>query len=171
MFKQIAIAGALSIVASSSFANGAPGDNPEFYPSNYVGFDVGSTRLTDQSVRHNSHGLYLGYEFAPNFALEVGARRLGTFDHCCHHLVFDQAAISLVGTVPLGGNFNIFSRIGYNKLRIMAKPPHVPTETTSGGLVGVGAGYTFSPTVSGRVEFQKPSNDLSNVSFGVTIRY
>jgi OOP family OmpA-OmpF porin len=168
MLKQIAIAGVLTIVASSSFAYG-PGD-PEFYPSNYVGFDVGSTRLTDTSVRHNSHGLYLGYEFAQNFAFEVAARRLGAFDHCCHQLIFDQAAISLVGAVPLG-NFNIFSRIGYNKLRITAKPPHVPTETTSGGLVGVGVGYTFSPTVSARVEIQKPSDDLSNVSFGVTIRY
>ena len=168
MFKQIAIAGALAIVTSSSFAYG-PGD-PEFYPSNYFGFDAGSTKLTDKSVRHNSYGLYVGYEFAQNFALEVGARRLGEFDACCHHLIFDQAAISLVGAVPLG-NLSIFSRIGYNKLRITAKPPHVPTETTSGSLLGVGVGYTFSPTVSARAEFQKPSNDLSNVSFGVTIRY
>jgi OOP family OmpA-OmpF porin len=168
MFKQIAIAGTLAIVASSSFANG-PGD-PDFYPSNYVGLDAGSTRLTAKSVRSNSHGIYLGYEFAPNFAIEVGARRLGDFDECCHHLLFDQAAISLVGALPLG-NLSIFSRIGYNKLRVSAKPPHVPTETTAGSLVGLGVGYTFSPTVSARAEFQKPSNDLNNFSFGVTIRY
>jgi OOP family OmpA-OmpF porin len=166
MFKQLAIAGALAIVATSSFAGGDLG----FYPSRYVGADVGSTKLKGQSERSNSHGVYLGYVFAPNFALEVEARRLGEFDFCCHHLEFDQAAISLAGLVPLG-DFRVFGRIGYNKLRITAKPPHVPTETNSGNLIGVGLGFAFSPTVAARVEIQKPSNDLSNVSFGVMIRY
>ena len=166
MFKQIAIAAALGVVASASAADW----EPSFYPSNYIGGDVGSTRLSGKSDRHNSYGLYLGYEFVPNFAVEIGARRLGDIGLCCHHLLFDQAAVSLLGAVPLG-DFHVFGRVGYNKLKVSTKPPHVPTETSSGTLVGVGVGYTFSPTVSARAEIQKPSNEISNVSFGVSIRY
>jgi OOP family OmpA-OmpF porin len=170
MFKQIAIAAALTVVASSSFASEY--GYSSFYPSNYVGGDIGSTRLNGQSERHNSYGVYVGYEFAQNFAFEIGARRLGEFDACCHHLIIDQAAVSLIGALPLG-NLSVFGRIGYNKLKITAKPPHVPTERETGSLVGVGLGFTFSPTVSARIEIQQPNNESKwrNVGVGLTIRY
>lgn len=170
MFKQIAIAAALAVVASSAFADW----DASFYPSNYVGGDAGSTRLKGQSDRHNAYGLYVGYEFVPNFALEVGARRLGEFNVCCSHVKIDQAAVSLIGAVPLGNAFNVFGRIGYNKLKATRTAASTATESSSsstGSLVGVGMGYTFSPTVWVRAEIQKPSNQMSNVSIGVSIKY
>jgi OOP family OmpA-OmpF porin len=180
MFKQIAVAAALAIAASSSFAydySYGYGDpvriaTPTNLPTRYIGADVGSTSFDAQSdSRYNSYGLYAGVEFVPNFALEVGARRLGDFNACCRHLKIDQAAISLIGTLPLDSDLNIFGRVGYNKLKVTAKPGHGGTESVSGALVGFGVGYSFSQTVSARAEIQKPSSDWSNFSIGLTIKY
>jgi hypothetical protein len=173
MFKQIAVAAEFAIVASSSFASdGVRSATPTNLPTRYIGGDAGSSSFDNQSDRrHNSYGVYAGIEFVPNFALEVGARRLGNFGVCCSHLKIDQAAISLIGALPLGSNVNIFGRVGYNNLKTTAKPGHGGTESVSGSLLGVGVGYAFSQTVSARAEIQKPSSDWSNVSIGVTIKY
>lgn len=171
MFKQIAIAAALAVVASSASSDEW---DASFFPSSYIGGDVGSTRLNGQTDRHNSYGVYVGYEFVPNFALEVGARRLGDFKACCARVKIDQAAVSVIGAVPLGNAFNVFARIGFNKLQTTSAAEHTAAESTSsskGSLVGVGMGYTFSPTVWVRAEIQKPRNEMSNVSIGVSIKY
>jgi OOP family OmpA-OmpF porin len=173
MFTQIAVAAALALVASSSFGSDAVRSaTPTNLPTRYIGGDVGSSSFDSQSDRrHNSYGLYAGVEFVPNFAVEVGARRLGDFGVCCSHLKIDQAAISLIGALPLDRNFQLFGRVGYNKLKLTSRPGHGGTESISGNLVGVGLAFAFSQTVSARAEIQKPSSDWSNVSVGVTIKY
>ena len=167
MFKKIAVAAALAVVASSSFAAG----NPSFY----VGGDVGSTKLDGLSDRQNSYGAYVGYEFVPNFAVEVGARRLADFDVRVSTtnvgVKVDQTAISLIGALPLGSGFNVFGRLGYNKLSATASANYTATDSTSGALYGVGVGYSFTPTVSARAEIQKPSSDSSNFSVGVSFKF
>src|SRR4051794_10109206 len=112
MLKQIALATALAIAASSSFAD-----------ERYVGADVGSSRLNNQAERHDSYGFYLGYDLAPTFAVEFSARRLGDFKVCCQHSKIDQAAVSLIGAIPLG-ELSIYGRVGYNKLKYTPKLPH-----------------------------------------------
>jgi predicted porin len=166
MFKKIAFAATLAMVASSAFAVGPI----------YGGADFGSTKIDDVSDRQTSYGAFIGYNFHQNFAIEAGYRRLGDYDVVVGStkvgVTVDQTALSLVGTLPLSSGFNVYGRLGYNQLKAKGSVGNVSdTESTSGGLYGVGAGYAFSPTVSGRIEVQKPSSDSTNINAGVVIRF
>jgi OOP family OmpA-OmpF porin len=166
MFKKIAIAATLAMLASSSFAAGPI----------YGGADFGSTKIDDVSDRHTSFGGFIGYNFHENFAIEAGYRRLADFDEVISNtkvgVTVDQAALSLVGTLPLNSGFNIYGRLGYNRLEAKGSVGNISaSDTTSGGLYGVGVGYAFTPTVSGRIEVQKPSSDSTNINAGVVIRF
>jgi hypothetical protein len=166
MFKKIAIAATLAMLASSSFAAGPF----------YAGADFGRTKIDDVSDRYTSFGGFLGYSFHQNFAIEAGYRRLADYDEVISGtkvgVTVDQAALSLVGTLPLSNGFNVYGRLGYNRLEAKGSVGNISaTDTTSGGLYGVGAGYAFSDTVSGRIEVQKPSSDSSNINAAVVIRF
>jgi OOP family OmpA-OmpF porin len=155
MFKKIAIAATLAMLASSSFAAGPV----------YGGADFGSTKIDGLSDRQTSYGAFIGYNFHENFGLEAGYRRLGDFDG----VEVDQAALSVVGTLPLSNGFNVYGRLGYNHLESKASAGNFSySATTSGAMYGVGAGYAFSPTVSGRIEVQKPSSDSTSINAGVS---
>jgi OOP family OmpA-OmpF porin len=66
----------------------------------------------------------------------------------------------------------VYGRLGYNRLEAKGSVGNISaSDTTSGALYGVGAGYVFSPTVMGRVEVQKPSSDSTNINVGVVIRF
>jgi opacity protein-like surface antigen len=169
MFKKIAIAAALAIVASSSFA-------ADVRPSFYAGADVGNTKFDGISGRHNSFGGFLGYNFNQNIAVEAGYRRLGDFDLNVNgsnvNTTVDQAAVSVIGTLPLSSGFNVFSRVGYNKLDAKASISNFSaTDSDSGVLLGIGAGYAFNDKVSARVEYQKPASDTTNLSVGVSVKF
>jgi OOP family OmpA-OmpF porin len=151
MFKKIAAAAALTLLASSSFA--AP-------TAFYGGVDVGSTRLDtlDSNSSKASYGAFLGYGVNENVGVELGYRRLGEWEDA----TINQTHLSVVGSVPLKDQFSLFARVGYNKLNGAG-------DSTSGALYGVGLGYTFAPNVFGRVEVQKPTNYATNI--GVSVGY
>jgi OOP family OmpA-OmpF porin len=166
--RKIAIAAALAIVTSSSFA----ADKPFFY----AGADVGSSQFDDLSDRQNSFGGFVGYSFNQNIAVEAGYRRLADFDlnfgTTAVGVTLDQTAVSVIGTLPLSSGFNVFSRLGYNRLNATGNSSGIQAaDSTSGVLYGIGAGYAFSPTVSARLELQKPSSDSTNVSVGVSFKF
>ena len=104
MLKKIIAAAAFATLASSAFA-AQPG-------TFYAGLDAGSTKVDDLGESKASYGGFVGYNFHPNFAAEVGARRLGSWGD----VDVNQYQVSLVGTLPLQNNFNVFGRVGYNKL-------------------------------------------------------
>jgi predicted porin len=160
MLKKIVAAAALAVMASSSFA-GTPG-------TLYGGLDVGSTKVDGISGKETSFGGFVGYNFHQNFALEGGFRRLAAYDVGSEELTLDQTALSVVGSVPLSQGFNVFGRLGYNHLKADS---NFGGASDSGVLYGVGLGYNFSEKVSGRVEFQKPSSDSSNVSVGIAYQF
>jgi hypothetical protein len=166
MFKKIAIATTLSLLASSSFA-AAP---------IYAGADFGSTKIQDVSDRSSSYGVFIGYKFHENFAIEGSFRRLADFDFtvgtASGNETVDQTALSVIGSLPLASGFNLYARLGYNRLKAKASISGFNADdSTSGGLYGVGVGYTFSPTVSARLEVQKPSSDSTNVHAGVAFNF
>jgi OOP family OmpA-OmpF porin len=164
MFKKIAIAATLALLASTSFAAETP--------SIYAGVDVGSTKIDDISDRKTSFGGFVGYKFTENLAVEGGYRRLADFDEIGGDLTLDQAAVSVIGILPLSSGFNVFGRLGYNRIEAKASAGNFSaTESTSGGLYGVGVGYTFTPTISVRLEVQKPSSDSTNVSAGISYKF
>jgi OmpA-OmpF porin, OOP family len=163
MFKKIAIAASLAILSSAAMA----ADAPHFY----AGGDVGSTKL-EGADRETSFGGFVGYQFNQNFALEGGIRRLADVDIGAGNVKANQYSISGVGTVPLSNGFNVFGRLGYNRLNIKASGPGGSlSEDEDEILYGAGVGYKFSETVSGRLEVQKPESDVTNVSVGVAFRF
>ena len=169
MFKHIAAATAILIASSSAFA-AQPG-------SFYAGADVGKTRIDGISGRGTSIGAFLGYNFHENFAFEAGYRRLASLDFTAGSVSGDidlnQAAVSLVGTLPLNNGFNLFGRLGYNRIEVDSKVRGFggAKESESNALAGVGIGYAFSPAVSARLEWQKPASDASNLSVGVAFAF
>ena len=168
MFKKIAAAAALAILSSTAVAQArAP---------IYVGADFGSTKLDGFSDRESSYGIFAGYQFTPMFAAEVSFRRLAdfndTFAGTRADVTLDQTAVSLVGTLPLNRGFNVFGRLGYNDLKAKANVSGFSGSASDDGLLlGVGLGYQFSSTVSGRIEVQRPSSDSSNISAGIAFAF
>lgn len=168
MFKKIAFAATLALLASSSFAQ----ERPAFYG----GADAGSTKLDGVSDRQSSFGAFIGYQLNPNFALEASYRRLADFDVNYSGtnvgITLDQTAASLIGILPLGSGFNVYSRLGYNRIDAKGRAGYSSaTDSTSGVLYGVGVGYSFTPTISARLEAQKPSSDSSNVSASLALKF
>lgn len=160
MFKKFAIAAALSLLATSSFA----ADKPRFY----AGADLGSSKFSDVDEGFTSHGVFGGYQFHDSFGVEAGYRRLGSVDG---HSV-DQTALSLLATGHLEGEFekvSMYGRLGMNRM----------SGSACGGtscnkekvMLGLGFGYDFSKHFTGRLEFQRPADHLSNVSLGLAYRF
>lgn len=164
MIKKLAAAAILATLAASSFAA---------TPGYYAGVDVGATKLSgDDLGRSPSFGGFVGYTFSPNFALEAGLRRLGSWDEGVNSADLDQASVSLIGSVPVNAKTSIYGRLGYNRLRASTE---VSGETISGlvnkALYGVGVSYDFGGNISGRVEVQKPHPDVTNISVGMLVSF
>lgn len=160
MFKKIAVAAALAVIASSATAQVAP----KFY----VGADVGSTKF-DQVDRENSYGAFIGYQINSNFAIEGGYRRLADFDVDGVNVKVDQRAISVIASHPLSQGFGVFARLGYNDLNGKASFRGISaSDSEDGVLVGIGATYAFAPNITGRTELQRTNKDSTNISVGVS---
>ena len=134
----------------------------------YAGVDVGSTKLDGMSDRQSSFGGFVGYQFNQNFAVEAGYRRLADFDN----VTVDQTHASVIGILPLQSNFNVYGRLGYNHLDAKASYAHTSaSDSTSGVLYGVGVGYNFTPTITARLEAQKPASDTSNIGASLSLKF
>lgn len=137
----------------------------------YAGVDAGTTKVNNLDDDKGSYGAFIGYTFNENFSAEIGARRLGSWDIGAEHDV-DQYAASIIGTLPLPNNFNVFGRLGYNKVKAKATYGVFNGDSDDNGvLYGVGAGYQFTPTISGRIELQKPTSDSRNISAGIAFAF
>lgn len=155
MFKKMIAATVLAMVASSSFAA-----TPQTF---YAGADVGSTKVDGLSGSDTSFGVFGGYNFTPNFAGELAARRLGSWGD----VDLTQVSVSVVGTLPLQQGFDLYGRLGYN--HIDANDGF--NDDLDGGVLGIGLAYHFSPTITGRFEYQKPASDVSNFSAGIVFKF
>ena len=159
MFKKIAVAALLALVASSSFAAGKK--------SIYVGLDAGSSKSDDLPDTYTSYGTFAGFQFHENFAVEGGLRRLGSDNRYS----IGQTAVSMVGTSYAQGEFsqwNLFARVGINHLSGDGCD-YIKCGTKA--LIGVGIGYAFTDSISGRIEAQRPMLHTSNISAGVSFRF
>ena len=163
MFKKFAAAAALAFVAASAIAA------PTAY---YGGLDVGSTKIDGFGDNKTSVGGFLGYGFNRFLAIELGYRQLGNWDELGVDVKAKQTHLSLVGSYPLNTQLDVYGRIGYNELRGEASyGGYHYGDDTSGGLYGIGLNYSFTPTISGRIEAQKPSSDSTNYSVGVVFKF
>ena len=165
MLKKIAVAATLAVLASTSFAaqRGAV----------YVGTDVGTTEIESLSGRSSSYGAYAGYQLNETFAVEAGYRRLA---HSTEAGFVDvrgkQRALSMIATVPLYEELSMSYRVGFNKIKSQVTSGATMVQEDRGTfLYGIGMNYNFTKEIVGRVEFQKPSNNLNNVSVGVSVKF
>lgn len=164
MFKKIAVAAALALMASSSFAAG-----PTAF---YGGVDVGGTKIDDIDGNKVSVGGFLGYGFNQFFAVELGYRQLGKWSEDDVSLKYKQTHLSVIGSYPLNAQFDVYGRIGYNKLRADVRLDDISGHASDdGGLYGIGLNYNFTPQLSGRVEVQKPASDTTNYNVGVVWKF
>ena len=168
MIKHIAIAAALILASSAGFA-AQPG-------SFYAGGDVGRTKVTDVDGHDTSFGAFAGYNFHPNFAVELGHRRLYERDYRFGTASADfranRTSLSLIGSLPVGEGFSVYGRLGLNRLesKISSNGFNAKDSTTK-ALYGVGMRYAFTPAVSARLEVQKPASDATNLSAGVSFQF
>ena len=168
MFKKIAIAAALSLIASASFAQAGP--------ASYAGGQINSTKIDGIGGNHTGAGLFVGYQFNENFAIEAGYARLAnadiTYSGVPVNLKFNQSALSGIATMPLSNGFNVFGRLGYNRVSVKGSGnAGSASDSTSGALYGVGVGYSFTPTIAGRVEYQKASSDSSSAVAAIVFKF
>ena len=162
MFKKIAIASAFALVASASFAQTAPGI--------YAGVDVGSLDVDYAGVdKETTAGVFAGYNFNETFALEGGYRQA----KLNYGIKVQQLALSVIGTLPLSSGFNVYGRLGYNDINLKDNVAggKIIEDFDSGVLYGVGVGYAFTPTIAGRVEYQRPNSDSSIITAGVSFKF
>ena len=170
MFKKFAVAAALAAMASSAFAAGPTGF--------YGGVDAGTTHVDNINVHGTSFGGFVGYGVNPGVAFEFGYRRLGSWDVYGGQfdggtLKIDQFQLTVVGSYPLTPQLDIFGRGGFSDVfSDWSAPGRTYSHDNGGGTTyGVGLAYHFTPTVSGRIEAQKPSSDSTNVSLGVVVKF
>lgn len=163
MAKTMIAAAALAMLAGSSFA--AP-------DGAYVGLDAGATKVEDLSGRKASFGGFVGYSFDENYAVEAAYRHLGTWTISGVDAKATQTALSMVGTLPLNPQCNIFMRAGYNRMEVEAtRGGNSASASSKGSFYGFGAGYNFSPNIAARLEVQKPSRDSTNLNVAVFYKF
>jgi len=171
MLKKFAVAAVLALGASSSFAaNNVPtGPAPTLW---YGGLDVGSSKVDDFDDRKTSVGGFVGYGFSQNVAVELGYRQLGKFTYSGIDVTAKQTHLSVIGSLPLNPQFSVYGRLGYNNVKVDVNVGgYSGSGDTNGVMYGVGAHYRFTPDILGRVEFQKPTSDSTNVHVGIVFEF
>lgn len=131
----------------------------------YVGLDAGSSKVTDYSGRMLSVGGLVGYQMTRELAIEGGYRRLATLDFLAEDVNLTQSSISLLGKAEMGGGFDFFGRVGYNKLSAdVSRWERKSSASDSGALFGLGFAYNVNSSFNVRFEVQRPSQDSTNFS-------
>lgn len=164
MSKKFAFAVALAVAASSSFAAAPTGF--------YAGLDAGSTRIDNIPGNETGFGGAIGYGFNRFVALELGYRQLGKWEFGGGTATFGQTHFSVVGSYPLAPQFDIYGRLGHNHLTVDSSiRGFTHNDHPSGGVLGVGLHYDFSPVVAGRIEVQTPMRDIVNYNVGLVFKF
>jgi OOP family OmpA-OmpF porin len=163
MFKKIAVAAALVAASSAVFA----AEPTPFY----AGVDVSSTKVSGFDDE-GGFGGFVGYKINQSVAVEAGYHRLVDTDIDGADATLDQMDISLIGSVPLTDGFNMYGRIGYNRVEGELSSNGVKQKDhTNNALYGIGLGYAFSPVVSARLEVQKPDSEITKLVAGVAFKF
>jgi OOP family OmpA-OmpF porin len=160
MFKRFAASAILATLAASTFAA---------TPGFYSGIDAGSTKVHDLG-NDKSFGGFFGYNINPDFAVEGGYRRLGSWNVSGSDVKVDHAVLSVLENLQLTEQLRIYGRLGYNRIKATARSPGSKgAASVSGSMYGIGVGYDFDGNIGARLEVQKPSRDSTNV--GVSVVY
>ena len=129
----------------------------------YVGAGVGASKTDSEET---SWKVYGGYQFTPNWGIELGYTDLGRY------LGSGAEAWSIAGTgtILMGPNWSLLGKLGAT-----SNNTHFPgsSDHRNGVLVGIGVGYSFTKNVGMRLEYEDfgklTSNGQGNDSRGNNI--
>jgi OOP family OmpA-OmpF porin len=168
--KHILSIAALTLVSSAVMAqtNASPW---------YLGGSVGKSglKLRTENLNANLSGVqdtsdtglkvYGGYQFTPNWAVEVQYASLGKYSYtegtASGHIKTDGFSVAAVGSYPVTADIKVFGKLGMaaQKFKLSAKDTTTgdsgwakASETTP--LIGAGVDYALSKQLSLRAEYE-----------------
>jgi OOP family OmpA-OmpF porin len=143
----------------------------------YLGGSVGKSglKLKTENLNANLTGvqdtsdtgfkIYGGYQFAPNWAVEVQYASLGKYSYtkgtASGQIKTDGFSVAAVGSYPVTSDIKVFGKLGLaaQKFKLTAKDTATgdsgwakANETTP--LIGAGVDYAFSKQLSLRAEYE-----------------
>lgn len=145
-------------------------------PGPFIGLDYGHTSIADSDFGGNGFGAYAGYRLNESLAFEVGYRHLlddaiSAFGTTVH-LKATAVQASVIGYLPLGHDFTLMGRLGYNRLKAKASGAGGSASESEGrALFGIGVEYAVSPSIALRLEVQKPASDTRVVALGAKFSF
>ncbi|WP_158228917.1 porin family protein [Chitinimonas sp. BJB300] len=160
---------------------------PVFAEDFYAGAEVGRTNVKgsgntkDLKGHATNVGVFAGYQFHPNAAVEVGYRDLGTVKDS--DVAGAKASVkgralhtSLVGIVPVSDEFSLYGRVGVARLSAKMTPkPADWKETKTKPMFGIGARYAVSKEFGLRTEYTQFGKvegvKVSTLTFGGDYRF
>jgi OmpA-OmpF porin, OOP family len=124
----------------------------------YAGASLGTTQFPDSVNGVSGDGspvsgkLFGGYQFTPNFALEVGAANLGSVSSASGDLDGRAVFLDAVGSLPLSDRWSVLGRIGVAQVNANTS---FGDDSGNGLKVGLGAQYSLSNKVAIRGEWER----------------
>jgi OOP family OmpA-OmpF porin len=117
----------------------------------YAGIKLGSS---DKSVggvseRNSAFGVFGGYSFNPNVAVEVGYTDLGTAG--AGIVKFTSLDVSAVGTFPINQQFSVYGKLGLASTKEEALGL---SGTRSAATYGLGGQFNVNPNVGIRLGWE-----------------
>lgn len=96
--------------------------------------------------------VYGGYQFTPNFALEVGAANLGSSDGNNGTMSGMGQYVDAVGTLPLNNKWALLGSLGVANVSVSTSNGN---DSGNGLKLGLGAEYSLTRTVALRAEWER----------------
>ena len=172
--KQILTACALAaaaLTAAPVFAQGYIGGG--FGSSKTTGIDGGG--LTGGNASKGLVKIYGGYQITPNWGVEaqyadLGRRTVAVAGINAGSFGISQMSIAGTGTLPLALGFSLLGKLGVSSSRPTGSG--VTSSFKTSALIGVGMGYSITPALSARVEYEDfgKLGDQSNNGVNQSIR-
>lgn len=123
------------------------------------------TRLTGGDSNEGMVKLYGGYQFTPNWGVELQYSDLGKRDAVARTAAgapivggtykASQYSVAATGTLALGANFSLLGKLGVSsnrgKVSILGQSS---SGSKTSGMAGVGVAYNFTPALAVRLEYE-----------------
>jgi long-subunit fatty acid transport protein len=161
--SAVAIA-ALTFAAVGAQAQSKPASTLSGF---YAGGSLSSNKITDVGTKIGFGG-YVGYNVNPNLAVEFGAASMGTQKYAGLDVDTSNYNVSVVGTLPVSPEFNVFGRVGYGTLTVGVAGV---SASVNSALFGAGARYNINQNLAIRAEFTRLASDTNAFSVGAQFAF
>lgn len=161
---------AVAALTAGANANAQSNSNYSLYGpgTGYIGlnagqsdFSLGDGRRPFSSDRHDTvYSIYSGSYFNENFGAELGYTNFGKISRAGGETKAQGINLSLIGKLPLSAQFNLLGKLGttYGRTDVSSNPASgiaSGRESGFGVSYGVGAEYSFTPQMSGVLQYDE----------------